>query len=84
MTQGATPSRACRQPGVGLPRVPHVLVAAVGVADADGCDQGVHLQLPVSAHLRKSVSPHEQVHGPMRARTRTWQRFGGLSLPLPT
>ena len=61
-----------------------VLVAGVGVAGAEGCDHGVQRQLPVSAHSRKAESPHAHEHAPMRARTRTWQRFGGLSLPLPT
>ena len=63
---------------------PQVLVAGVGVAGAEGCDHGVQRQLPVSAHSRKPASPHGHEHAPMRARTRTWQRFGGLSLPLPT
>ena len=61
-----------------------VPVAGVGVAGAEGCDHGVQRQLPVSAHSRNPASPHAHEHAPMRARTRTWQRFGGLSLPLPT
>ena len=72
----------------GIPRgwcsTAQVLVAGVGVAGAEGCDHGVQRQLPVSAHSRKPASPHAHAHAPIRARTRTWQRFGGLSLPLPT